>query len=127
MNQVLKHELQVLKTKLQQLATLGNGDRVGNSVGNVIAVEAISVLDNIQSLLQHPSSVGSLAINHRDNIAVDHEYCLQPMSTCPTGVKVQLLNPGGVLTYGVWDGKNNTWQGWAPLPKRQATSKMVKS
>lgn len=52
---------------------------------------------------------------NRDS-AVDHGYYWQPMSTCPTGVKVQLLNPAGVAVYGVYNGKGE-WAGWCPLPK----------
>jgi len=48
--------------------------------------------------------------------AVDHSYFWQPMETCPHGVKVQLLNLGGVATYGKYTGKGE-WLGWAPLPK----------
>lgn len=50
--------------------------------------------------------------------AVDHGYYWQPMSTCPTGVKVQLLNPAGVAVYGVYNGRPDAgWLGWCPLPK----------
>jgi hypothetical protein len=51
--------------------------------------------------------------------AVDQDYFWQPMSTCPRGVKVQLLGAGGVATYGQWNGKDSFWQGWAPVPKKQ--------
>lgn len=60
----------------------------------------------------------SHTINKSEAIAVAEGYYLQPMATCPIGVKVQLMNPGGVLTYGTWDGKNKTWQAWAPLPRK---------
>lgn len=54
-----------------------------------------------------------------DNVvAVDHNYEWQPMITCPRAVKVQLLNAGGVATYGQYDGSDSFWQGWAPLPRR---------
>ena len=57
-------------------------------------------------------------INRSENIAVAEGYYINPdMSTCPIGVKVQLLNPGGVLTYGQYDGKTTFWKGWAPLPR----------
>lgn len=49
--------------------------------------------------------------------AVDPDYYWRPMSTCPVGSKVQLLNAGGVAVYGRWNGKETHWQGWAPLPK----------
>jgi len=57
-------------------------------------------------------------INTTEAIAVANEVFLQPMSTCPVGVKVQLENPGGVLVYGMWDGKPHHWKSWAPLPRR---------
>ncbi len=54
----------------------------------------------------------------RDNqVAVDHSYFWQHMSTCPRGVKVQLLGSGGVATYGTFNGSEDFWIGWAPLPK----------
>lgn len=54
-----------------------------------------------------------------DNVvAVDHGYTWQPMTTCPRGVKVQLLNEGGVAIYGNWYGNETFWQGWAPLPSK---------
>ena len=56
-------------------------------------------------------------INHSEHIAVAEGYYLQPMDSCPVGVEVQLMNPGGVLTYSVWNGKDTFWQGWAPLPR----------
>ena len=58
-------------------------------------------------------------INQAEGTAVAGDYYLQPMATCPVGVRVQLLNPGGVLTYGQWDGKSTVWQGWAPLPRKR--------
>lgn len=57
-------------------------------------------------------------INRTQNIAVAEGYYINPdMKTCPIGVKVQLLNPGGVLTYSHYDGKSTFWKGWAPLPR----------
>ena len=54
-----------------------------------------------------------------DNVvAVDHGYEWQPMSTSPRSVKVQLLGKGGVAIYGIYDGKDPFWEGWAPLPCR---------
>lgn len=49
---------------------------------------------------------------------VDPNYHWQPMSTCPIGSKVQLLNKGGVAAYGKWNGKEAYWLGWAPLPTK---------
>jgi hypothetical protein len=61
-------------------------------------------------------------VNQVEHIAVAEGYYINTdMSQCPIGVKVQLLNPGGVLTYGQYDGKTKIWQGWAPLPRRRKT------
>ncbi len=54
-----------------------------------------------------------------NKVAVDQNYYWSPMSTCPTNVKVQLLNAGKVAVYGTYDGKNPEWKGWAPLPKER--------
>lgn len=49
---------------------------------------------------------------------VDPDYFWQPMSTCPHGHKVQLLNLGGVACYGTVTARSlQDWRGWAPLPK----------
>ena len=55
----------------------------------------------------------------KKGVAVDQNYFWRDMATCPTGTKVQLLNPGGVAVYGKWNGKETGWQGWAPLPKKK--------
>lgn len=49
--------------------------------------------------------------------AVDRNYFWQPISTCPRGVKVQLLGAGGVAMYGQFNGKDKFYTHWAPLPK----------
>ena len=55
-------------------------------------------------------------------VAVDPTYYWQPMSTCPLGTKVQLLNIGGVACYGTVSANSIIyWQGWAPLPKVRKT------
>lgn len=56
------------------------------------------------------------ALNAERTVAVDKGYPWQPMKDCPVGVKVQLLNPGGVAVYGQWNGRDKIWRGWAPLP-----------
>lgn len=52
------------------------------------------------------------------NVVVDSGYHWQPMSTCPVNSKVQLLGKGGMPGYGKWDGKNDFYVGWAPIPTR---------
>lgn len=57
---------------------------------------------------------------NNERVAVDQDYYWQPMSTCPLGSKVQLLNPGGVAVYGKVSNKDiHNYTGWAPLPKRR--------
>ncbi len=52
---------------------------------------------------------------------VDPDYFWRPMSSCPRGAKVQLLNKGSVAIYGTFNGtlnaKDPEWLGWCPLPK----------
>lgn len=59
-----------------------------------------------------------MTITVKDNaVAVDHEYFWRPIdANTPRGVKLQLLNGGGVAVYSSWDGKDSFWRGWAPLP-----------
>jgi hypothetical protein len=50
-------------------------------------------------------------------VAVDRDYCWRPIATCPTGVKVQLVNrQSGIAVYGVYRKKDGFWTHWAPLP-----------
>lgn len=50
---------------------------------------------------------------------VDDEYTLRSMATCPTGAKVILMNPGGVLVFGTISHRTrNEWLYWFPLPVR---------
>ena len=41
-----------------------------------------------------------------------------PMYSCPIAKKVILLGAGGVATVAQWDGKDQFWHGWHPLPRR---------
>jgi hypothetical protein len=65
------------------------------------------------------SDMTTHTVNQSEATAVATETYLQDMDTCPRGVKVQLMNPGGVLVYSTWDGKDTCWQAWAPLPRRR--------
>ena len=47
---------------------------------------------------------------------VDDAHEWQPMATCPPHRKCQLRNAGGMPCYGTWDGRDDQWTGWAPLP-----------
>ncbi len=58
-------------------------------------------------------------LNSTGSVAVGNEHFLRmndPVNPCPRGVKVQLLNRGGVAVYGVWDGRDTQWRGWYPIP-----------
>lgn len=50
--------------------------------------------------------------------AVDEQLIWRSMDTCPVGVKVQMLGESGIAVYNKWDGKEDFWLGWFPLPKR---------
>lgn len=55
----------------------------------------------------------------KDGIAIiDTDYYWQPIDTCPSFAKVQLLSVHGVAVYGEYHGKDKQWVGWAPLPKK---------
>lgn len=60
----------------------------------------------------------TVEINSARTVAVDREYYWQPISTCPNGVKVQLLGRGGVAYYGTHHGKDPWPTHWAPLPSK---------
>ena len=55
-------------------------------------------------------------------VAVSTDAHWQPMSTCPVGVKVQLLGRGGVAVYGTYTRGDPFWQGWGPLLKIPKTT-----
>lgn len=55
-------------------------------------------------------------------VAVDHDYFWnEDMGSCPIGCKVQLLGEGGVAIYAKYNGKDQFWKAWAPLPKFRRT------
>ena len=47
----------------------------------------------------------------------DPDLLFRTMDTCPTGPKVLLLNKAGIASTGWWDGKDQWYVGWYPLPK----------
>ena len=60
------------------------------------------------------------ALNRDKTVAVATDYYWnEDMSACPTGAKVQLLGVGGVASYGNYNGRDDFWVAWAPLPKRR--------
>ena len=62
----------------------------------------------------------SMHLNRDKTVAVANDYYWnEDMSECPRGVKVQLLGKSGVAVYGQWNGADDFWVAWAPLPKRR--------
>lgn len=60
----------------------------------------------------------SIQLKADATVAVDSDYFWQPLSTCPQGVKVQLLTKGGIATYGHYRAGEDWLLAWAPLPKK---------
>lgn len=59
-------------------------------------------------------------LNRDKTVAVANDYYWnEDMAECPRGVKVQLLGKSGVAVYGQWNGADDFWVAWAPLPKRR--------
>lgn len=56
-------------------------------------------------------------MNPAPTAITDPELFWRTMDTCPTGPKVMLLNKGGLAGIGWYDGKDEWWIGWHPLPK----------
>jgi hypothetical protein len=51
-------------------------------------------------------------------VIVDPDYYWRPISTCPSGSKVQLLNRAGIASSGTLESNRDGWFiAWAPLPK----------
>lgn len=60
-------------------------------------------------------------LNGDRSVAVDTHNEWRPMGSCPLGLKVQLLGAGGVAVYGTWNGRDDFWRGWHPIPARPRT------
>lgn len=75
----------------------------------------------IDMMLSSPAPLPGHTLNTEKTAAVSTTQYWEPMRDCPRGVKVQLLGLGGVAVYGMYDGRNPFWEGWAPLPKRRET------
>lgn len=52
-----------------------------------------------------------------DNAHTDETLFFRTMKSCPINKKVQLLNRAGIATTGWWDGKDDWFIGWFPVPK----------
>lgn len=68
-----------------------------------------------------PTASGTFHLSKDSDVAVADDFYYEPMSTCPRGVKVLLLNAGGVACLSQYDGHDTFWQGWAALPKVRKT------
>jgi hypothetical protein len=55
----------------------------------------------------------------------DADLMFRSMANCPTGPKVLLLNKAGIAATGWWDGKDDWYVGWFPLPKIPAEIKAL--
>ena len=65
------------------------------------------------------SWAGGIVISWRlssDREAIVHQYPFMSMDTCPIYSKVTLLTIGKVAVIGEWDGKDESFEGWFPLP-----------
>lgn len=66
-----------------------------------------------------PSEDSGHKTNADQTVAVATDVYFNPdMSTCPRGLKVQLVGEGGVAAYGTYNG-DPFWIEWAPVPKRR--------
>lgn len=66
------------------------------------------------------SPAGTHKLNNDHSVAVSTDvFWNEDMTTCPRGVKVQLLGRGGCAIYGTYDGKDLFYIGWAPVPRRR--------
>ncbi len=84
----------------------------GEQCENDVPVDAAFVSAMRDTMLK-----GEVHLSQRHMVAVDKANSFRPMDTCPTGVKVQLLNPGFVAVYGsIGEGMRKSFRGWAPLP-----------
>lgn len=82
-------------------------------------------LDHAIALAEKRGQLAAVSVGHKLN--ADHSVAVatdvffdEDMARCPVGVKVQLLGAGGVASYGVYNGRDPFWIGWAPVPKRRA-------
>lgn len=58
------------------------------------------------------------SLNRDATVAVSNVvYWEDDMSECPINVKVQLYSIGGMGSHGTWDGKDDFFIKWAPLPR----------
>lgn len=54
-------------------------------------------------------------LNSSRSVVVGNERFISDFTNCPRGAKVQLLGPGCVAVYGIYDG-DPQWRGWYPVP-----------
>ena len=86
----------------------------------VVVVQIAPIALGILAVVRQTSidrNAKSYKLNRDKTVAVSQDYFYMPMSTCPKGVTVILCNPGRTATFGVYDGKDSQWLGWAAMPK----------
>jgi hypothetical protein len=66
-----------------------------------------------------PSAASEPGIHlNKDRSVAVGDYYFEWMSSCPLGVKVQLLTPHGIAIYGtVTEKTRGDYRGWAPVPR----------
>ena len=78
-------------------------------------------LTNLLKQAHHVYDGDLFKVSQDQGIAVSTGTYLMPISEkTPRNAKIQLLGRGGVLVYGMWDGKSDFWTDWAPLPRRRS-------
>lgn len=87
-----------------------------SSYGHAFGVGDMIDMSGIALEVDPDAKLEDWHMNTKYNVAVSDVQYWQPMSTCPRGAGVQLLNGYGVPTYGTYDG-DPQWVGWAPKPQ----------
>ena len=57
----------------------------------------------------------TVRIKHGE-VAADTSYFWEPIQTCPLNAKVQLRTIGGIAMYGKYNGRDDFYTHWAPIP-----------
>ena len=67
---------------------------------------------------RHGRLARGVVMEAKESAVVDPDYYWRPISSCPSGIKVQLLNRAGIGTSGKLGGNKDEWFiAWAPMPK----------
>ena len=74
--------------------------------------------EDAASLLGNPPC---MKLNGDRTVAVALDvFWNEDMAACPRGCKVQLLGAGGVAMYGTYNGKDEFFKKWAPVPRNRS-------